>query len=1117
MTKGKNLAKFLRWFSAIMTTLLLGAVLTVFSFGDDHNVTLIQIDDAKAGTAVYLGGISSAARVNLKIYAPGSDGVWMERDLDVMPNGVYSLTVYLPEDITGEYRAVAQNEVEMTFRVYEADSDNDSTGTDSSMYAGEKDTFYLDRESSVEGIALYADGIVIHFDHPVYDQGGEPMAPAEEICTLFNLHVTKNEKTYALQWSHKSFELTASEKEDVDYLSVKALAEGFDWSYRYDSDAARVSIGTKETSDWWTYLPTQAESSYVSTSKTRSSRQNYGANFGWGLLAQRASYLETLADIQEKQYQKTRLVSYFEATGTTGFFAIGYHEDEDHADFSKLYDINAWGLAYPSNKPSDYKYLTYVGIHNELNNEKVTKNIATREELGYSEPLFPDGSSALGFDDNSPYPYPLNAKLYEMATTRGVSGKFSPYMSFYPIDQEGGEGLSAVTVGSSILPSYSGKSTGDTVYLLSADMSKDPAAPFWLEHTRVAAKEFMEYGMDGAWFDNMSPWDSFQSVSNCFGEWSEAGFIDWLKENYTAEQLDAYGLGDLDGFNIREEMVRILRSYGAADVSETAGLWGSTKWLDEPVWGLYRVYKQQVGSRYLREMYNTMKEEADKAGKTDGFAVIGNDMPALNHGWVTDEWMDMCGTEINSGWSLTFGSRGICNMPFGKMSIMYHAASEVQSGRYGAIWFYSDADTADKTEYGKLAEAEAFANNMFIKRADNTLTTDRSQKWLNHYLYDKEDIYGIRYTRYDTAIVWSTENQLGNAVPLFIMGSDMNAQYHMQGMWGFATALTELNTPYRILPEWKVNEETLAEVKTLILPSVECMDDDMFRLYLDFARKGGRLVLTGATGLRYGEDGIFQLRETPLFDDVLGMKTADALPKNDLQLRPTTVAQNVSVKTVAYGDGVILWCPQPVGYTYFMNENSIRSNFLPLIRDMVGGTASLFETIDMPDTLKAYLLQSDDGQQIFVDLVNYNINVAADQVEPSGAVAFRVRLPYGMEDAAALVMSPDMKKSQMLDVKIDDGWAEIHLDNVEIYSTVKLAAGDVITEEYRRDNGIDEEESQMTESPQQSSTDTAESDADGKPEDTSSFYTVIVAVAAVFLIAAITVVVVLIKKKRSAR
>lgn len=999
-----------------------------------------------AGETVYLGGISTLKEFVMSLYQPGSDKVWLEKKIQVSPNHTFSWEVRLPENITGEYRVVADT-AEMKFNVVKK-----TDGAHSSDTPKENGNVHTPvQQGSVpqkaDGITVMVDGIRQDFGKVMMGKDNEVMVPMKGLFEALHIQyevkgkvITATKSTDTIIMTLEQMNATvnsqnmkmpaAAEEIHGEYMvPARFIAEQLGYKCSWDKNKEILTIGTKEKNLWWYKYPTQAESNFVEDSDARSSRQNYGADFAWGMLAQKASYNDTKPDIDVKRAYKKRLVTYFEASGQLMPFAIGYNQALKDG-LAPFFNMNAWGMK-PGNIKT-LKYITYTGLHNDINNDVTVSQHFTRESLGYSIPLYPNGKDALGYIDNPELPFPVNAKLYDMACARGIDGNVLVEYSM-PYNGPVVEGLANVKVGSRTLKTYPGKNAGDVLSFLNMNLSKDISAPFWKEHAVITGKEFMKNGMDGAWFDNMSPWDNFQGVYNGFGEWSEFKFNRFLAERFTLAQLSEMGIQDIGKFNVREYMMKVAVDLGAVNPAEKGAAYKDTLWLEDPVWNAYKVFKQQQGSDYLKYMYKVMKDEAKAAGRTDGFAVLGNDMPGLNHGWIQDDWLDICGTEAGAGWSLTFGSRGILPPPVGKMSVLYRAAIENQSGPYAVVWYYSDDKLKNKSETSKVLLAEAFANNTFIKRANDTVGMNGVHRWLNRFAYREEENFGTRYERYDIAIVYSPENQLGNMVPDSLQGSDLNAQYHMQGMWGFAHALTDANIPYRIIPEWKVNSQTLKGIKTLILPNLECMDEDMVQLYREFAENGGRLVVTGPAGGRYGDAGYFARRNIPAFNELVKQDVSVA-PGNDL-LGGMGTDETFENKL---GQGQVIWIAKPIGHSYFQNLNS-RSKILPQILTMVGGT-QLFDGTSLPLTVGAYLWQSADGQDVFVDLVNYNVDLEADKVKQADQLTFKVRLPDGISHVNALAICPE--ENYTINPIVENGWATITVPKLEIYTSIKLTDAD---------------------------------------------------------------------------
>ena len=185
---------------------------------------------------------------------------------------------------------------------------------------------------------------------------------------------------------------------------------------------------------------------------------------------------------------------------------------------------------------------------------------------------------------------------------------------------------------------------------------------------RLSARALMKQGLDGIWCDNYSPWDNFNynAVKGAFGDWSVYRFHEYLRDNFSNDQLRALGITDPATFDVRDYLKKKAAEFGAKDPSNLDDhAWTDARWLDEPIWGLYKAFRQTAAQHDLREFYNIIHDEANKAGRPD-FCIRGNDIPFFSLGWVRDDYLDMVDTELTAGWHMGSGSRGITLPPAGQ-------------------------------------------------------------------------------------------------------------------------------------------------------------------------------------------------------------------------------------------------------------------------------------------------------------------------------------------------------------------------------------------------------------------------------------------------------------------
>ncbi len=1121
-------------FLAILLSVMM--ILSVFAMGLPAfaaSLLMMQLDPQYAGTEITVSGMSSEPDVTVEIYAPDATDPIIVKQLTIEPNGAYHTVFTAQEGVFGKYKAVAKTaseQAEMFFDVIEKTADSD----------GEKEFEITNdySEKEIGGVRVFVDGDAHKYSIDCFDKNGDVMVPLAELCGVIDIELSevdggwflkkglieltlkegsdKAEKLDRAKDTPETLTMSAALEKSGDVLAVPvgSIADAFGWHNTYDKEADIIAIGTREKDDWFYHFPTQSDWSNVLDVTAKSIRENITADFSWGLLQQRSS--TDTGIIESADIFKLKIISYYESAGQVTLPTIGYLAE----DFSKGFDANAWGMWPDRVNTSKYAHTDVSGIHLEINNDKLVNQMFTRESLGYSIPTYPDGTSALGYLEGTDFPYPLTAKVYDASCAKGIDGI---YVTLYDgiVEPEYADAWPMKsTVGSSTLRTLEGYKEGDVVAVGIIHTAKDILAPIWREHSRVTVREMVTSGIDGMWCDNYGPWDSFANIKNCFGNWSEALFTEYLKTRHTAAELAEMGVNDISSFNIREYMVQTaIEYYGDADLikgleqqflySETSPAYQDTFWLDNAIWGAYKTFKSAASFQYIQDIYEIAKEEAVKGGLEDGFFVLGNDSPGVSHGFVESDFLDAVGAEMSNGWNLSFGSKGIPLLPEGRMAVYYKVANEFGSAPYCIPWYYSNGnDALKKTNVGKILLAEAFANNALMRASSTTIANDKGHYWLNTFIYENEKLLGTRYTKADIAIIFSTQNQLANMNPNYLIGAGHDKQYHTQGVWGTSHALAKANIPYTIIPEWQANAELLANYKTVVLPNLESMTDEMYEIYTNYAKNGGRLVITGPMGYRYGGDeGYFMKRDTALITQLLGVDITST-PKNDL-VNYTSVPD--SFTTAQFGSGTVVWSEQPLGNIY-MTVPANRDQLSKLIIAMCGNDKTLIDRTSIPETVGAYLLQSKDGQDLFVDLVNYNVDLSNDKVTNTDSFTVKVKLPTGADHSAykAYGLSPDGNSELAMTVR--DGWAEVSVDSFKIYTSVKLSAKSQAAETPTPEPTQAPAEDTLTPTDAPAEYTPTKAPSDGAAPASSAG--IIIAIVAVAVVAVAAVLVVIMKKKK---
>ncbi|NPV47779.1 MAG: hypothetical protein HPY69_12525 [Armatimonadetes bacterium] len=792
---------------------------------------------------------------------------------------------------------------------------------------------------------------------------------------------------------------------------------------------------------WWQRYPTFAQIDDNATFARSLAKMNLhgpASDPTWGPYAQRLTELDQVTTYPALRATGARVITWIEAFGDCMLYAATLDQQDD-GSFARREDDprvarlcrTHWCWANKEIPPGNV--FRWVGVHNTTSNEDFVLPDYGLAQWGLPAPTYPDGRPATGWLPTGQYP--LTAEVYDACGSKDLNGRLAAAYEVpegvNDLDPATGlprgpvEGLFPAVTGMVEVPRLPGLKDGDPVYCGVISVHKDLSAPFWLEYARLSVREILKQSLDGLWCDNYSPWDNFgyDPALRAFGDWSVYRFHQYLRQDCTPETRAQLGIKDLATFDVREHLKRKAAEFGAADPTNLDdAAWRDVRWLDEPVWNAFKAFRQRRAQEDLAAYYAVIHEEAVRAGRPD-FCVSGNDVPFYGLGWTRDGWLDMINTEINPGWHMGTGSRGILVPPVGKMAVVYRVAREHQKGPFSAAWYYLDGPNEKyqrKPEMGKVLVAEAFANGAFLMCCpDNPrfCGTLESHAWWNGFVRDHEADFGERVPRADVGVLFSPDNQLALLTPRGY--PDMDRQPHIFGHYGWATALVDAHVPYRAVTDWRLDAAHLAGLRVFIVPDAECLDKSAAEALGVWVRGGGRLIVTGPSGVRCGPSGDFARRPRPVLEDLLGadVRLSEAAP----------VRRDV-------GRGEVYWTPRPLGMDYYL-QASERPRLLADLTRLVGGSG-VVRAERLPTTVGVFTWQSPSGQAVFSDLVNYDISETGDTVRPAERLEWRVRVPPEWQGVKVLTLSPDADPPA--EARVERGWATVRLPYLRHFASVRL-------------------------------------------------------------------------------
>ena len=755
----------------------------------------------------------------------------------------------------------------------------------------------------------------------------------------------------------------------------------------------------------------------------------------WGPYPQRLRVLESGAAYRSLRTGGMRVITWIEGFGDCMLYAAAFERRpdgewvcrDDDASMAKVVRSH-WNWTHPdAGAGTD---LRWVGVHNLVNAEDFARAAAAKHRWDLPAPTYPDGRPAVGVVRGARYP--LDARVYDACGSKDVNGRLYPsFEATAGANEHNGagspvgptRGLYPAVPGTDDVASIAGLKAGEPVWCGVISVHKDLSAPYWREYARRSVRIILQAGIDGLWCDNYSPWDNFgyTPVRTAFGEWSVHRFRHEYLPSLPEAELRRAGIREPRRFEVRRALRATARRFGAADPTKLDDrAWSDARWLDDPVWCAYKAFRQQRGQKDLRAFYEAIHAEARAAGRPD-FCVGGNDIPFYGLGWTRDAWLDMVNTEITPGWHMGTGSRGVMLPPAGKMAVVYAAAREHQKGPFAGAWYYLDGDHVRRQRQpvvGTLLQAEAFASGAFLlcdptnRRVAGTVESHAA--W-NAFVRQSAPAFGNRRPHAGLGIVFSPDNQLALLTPAGY--PDMDRQPHVFGHWGWATAMVDAHIPYRAVADWKLTAVGLSGLRTLVLPHVECMEDDALAALRRYVTGGGHIVATGNCGSRHGPNGRFAHRGTSWLGEAIA-RTLQA-PQSGVRV----------------GGGRLTAIPGTPGMDYWLNAAD-RSKLLGPLAAMA--PSALLDGSALPTTVGAFLWREDAGDgALFVDLVNYALHPQRDEVAPTAPLSFRVRVPVAWKGVELTVLSPVPVHATL--ASLQEGWADVRVASLPIYASVRLA------------------------------------------------------------------------------
>ena len=784
---------------------------------------------------------------------------------------------------------------------------------------------------------------------------------------------------------------------------------------------------------WWDHYPLFVESGDVGQVTELNADCGFTTEYAdpsWGMYVQKA--IGAGSTPRNMHRAGLKFIAYYETFGTAGSFIIelGDRTSEGYNLVPRFHW--SWGLLDTLGGP-----FRWVGPQNYFDAEDFCGPYTRLHPVygaGGRAMTYPDGTPASGYIDNDSTD-PRKSRVLDAGSSRDILGNYVIDYGFH--DEVKGNparegGLLTVNV------------NGTDHLVGGVNIAKDTACPMWIDLVRSSILFGVDQGkIDGIWTDNFSPWDNFgyPPIKVGFGKWSVARFRDYLKAKFTPSQLTAMGVANVDNFDVRTYLRNKITLWGGNSSNLDDGRWNDIRWLDDPIWRAYKIYKRQIGYEALTNFYNACKEAGTQMGRPD-LAVLGNDIPVYGLGYVRDN-LDLVSTEISPGWHMGTSARGFMMPPVGRIAPQYKLGREHNKSRLMNVWMYlvnENAPYKEKPGAVNTLYYEMLANQTLpMLHVTGSYTSQCTQSFMINapffgFVKNARATFGLRDAVTDIGIYYSTSSILEFMTPYGFY--DMNNQPHTGAYNGWGTALGNLHYQYRPIPEWKLTSEALSKLRVLIIPHAEVLDTaDVTGIIEPWVRAGGRLIVTGNSGNRQGEAGNFEPHSG-------GLALAGLTGVSSIASAPATQSRSV-------GDGTVYYIKNNIGLDYFnvstAAERTARiSSFQTALNQVLGSQPTLLTAVSaIPDSVGLNVYEDAGAKRFFIDVNNYDVNLSTDEVTPTPQLTFTVQAPTWMPESPimtthAQVLTPDEDAPTVSVSRVAGNRLRVQLGPVTHYASIVL-------------------------------------------------------------------------------
>jgi hypothetical protein len=593
----------------------------------------------------------------------------------------------------------------------------------------------------------------------------------------------------------------------------------------------------------------------------------------------------------------------------------------------------------------------------------------------------------------------------------------------------------------------------------------------WQDYLEARMRLAVDLGADGIIVDDYegtSRWltgtptgmaGSYAGPGGCFCSECEAGFREYLRSKYPAEELSALDIPDLDQFDYSDYLLE--RGWTMERLGEEsmkfAGWEHPRAEIVAPLYEDYAAFQYQQNREFTQELKDTILRYArEEYGREISWSINSPEVSYIPHmfyafydrnvGGIPYYGYPPKGTEgylYRLGFDI-FGLPRIRETPMDPVIVavinaydtanllaIKDAEAYANRGAWIEMGYYLEEKKTTEEE-----EEAAFQPDPVLKNAFNTFYLDHSE------LFDYE-----------------STTSMAQAAVVYASASINYALYnHMLAFNGMSEILTDLHVQFDPIfagdglgMEDAISEDRLENYDIVFLPHTVALTEGQVAAILAYVEAGGTVVALGDVGL-LDEYGVRVAR--PDLEQIVGQRQTELGEGTFYHLRQAAFSAGS-----IYDDGIYdlasayfqyyiennhpaVWPflelieEEPTEYMSESTAEGIRAEFAAIV-DSALASRVVLDTFSENVGVQVYL-KPEAPQKIFVHLINYDYELETDTVHDQESIPVAIELPEGFDVKSVSVISPDFEGTETPEFTVEDGYVQFSVPELHIWDVVVI-------------------------------------------------------------------------------